>query len=314
AAARDNLEQALKLAAEALSLAPNDLTAASLRQALAADLATLDGTYQLSGLRLITNFAGAGPTAPLLHLAVSSGTAYILGQDGRLLRYPLEASSSNASATKALDTQPPSANGEGALAPIPPEEGSGAFYLDGERRLFRYSGQTAKAVSLRGADDWLSFQAIAFREGSLYVLDSRASQVWRYLPTEGGYDSERRSILKGAQLTAATDLAIAGDVYILEAGGRVRRFVDGRESTFPQSGLTQPLVNPRRIMVGRRSQRVYVVDSGQRRIVVFSPDGAFFRQFTDDTLDSLQDAAIDEAGSKVYLVTQSGLYEANLPP
>ena len=36
--------------------------------------------------------------------------------------------------------------------------------------------------------------------GNLYLLDVKSNQVWRYLPGEGGFDSERTGLLDQANL------------------------------------------------------------------------------------------------------------------
>ena len=48
------------------------------------------------------------------------------------------------------------------------------------------------------------------------MLDVEQNQVWRYLPGQGGYDSERTALLDPADLTDATELAVGQDVYVLD--------------------------------------------------------------------------------------------------
>ena len=52
---------------------------------------------------------------------------------------------------------------------------------------------------MRAIDQLGSVDAIATSGGNLYVLDVKENQVWRYLPGQGGFDSERTALLDSAR-------------------------------------------------------------------------------------------------------------------
>jgi hypothetical protein len=180
--------------------------------------------------------------------------------------------------------------------------------LDAERRLYAIPpGGEPRPLALRDAAEWRSAGAIATYEGNLYVLDAAGGAVWRYVPTEGGFDSERQSVLAASDLSAASDLVAAGDVYLLD-GDRVRRFNSGQELTFPLAGIDRPLASPAGLAVDLAKGEVYIADRGNRRIVVTTLDGVFLRQLTSPSFTDLRDVAADPGG-RLFVLNGDALLE-----
>jgi sugar lactone lactonase YvrE len=180
--------------------------------------------------------------------------------------------------------------------------------LDAGRRLYAIPpGGQPRPLALRDAAEWRSAGAIATYDGNLYVLDPAGGAVWRYVPTEGGFDSERQSVVAAADLADASDLAAAGDVYLLD-GGRVRRFNTGQELAFPLSGIDRPLSSPAGLAVDLARSEVYIADRGNRRIVVASLDGVFLRQLTSPSFTDLRDVAVDPQG-RLFVLNGDALLE-----
>lgn len=180
--------------------------------------------------------------------------------------------------------------------------------LDAERRLFAIPpGGAARALALRDADEWGSADALATYDGSLYVLDAAGATVWRYVPTEGGFDSERQSVLAAPDLAAASDLVASGDVYLID-GARVRRFNSGQELGFPLAGIDKPLSSPAGLAVDLNRGEVYIADRGNRRIVVASLDGVFLRQLTSPSFTDLRDVTVNPRG-RLFALNGDALLE-----
>jgi hypothetical protein len=94
----------------------------------------------------------------------------------------------------------------------------------------------------------------------------------------------------------------------------VRRFGDGQERPFPQSGIDVALVSPASPVALPQSDRLMVMDRGNKRLVLFSSDGDFLRQLTSPTLVDLRGSAVDEPAALLYILAGDSLYQAGLPP
>ncbi len=177
---------------------------------------------------------------------------------------------------------------------------------------------TLESIPLGQGPTPLGASAIAGFGGNLYLLDIIEGQVWRYKPQGKGYGSARESYFdKPLDLSKAIDMAIDGNVYLLQSDGNILKFFGGQEIRFVITGLNEPLKRPVALTVDAEARRgaVYIADAGMARIVQLSPDGAFIRQFsaTGDALNALEDLMVDERSGQLFVISGGRLYTARIP-
>jgi len=164
----------------------------------------------------------------------------------------------------------------------------------------------------------LGARAVSAFGGNLYVLDPATSHLWRYRPQGSGYaPAESYFDPAPGDLTTAIDVGIDGNVYVLLADGRIRKFFGGQEKPFAASGIADPIKRPVALSVDAEARRgaVYVADAGGARIVQLNTDGAFVRQLRaiGDAFDALEDVLVDERGGRLFVMSGGKLYSARLP-
>jgi len=162
-------------------------------------------------------------------------------------------------------------------------------------------------------------QLIQSYGGNLYLVDTKANQIWRYRPTEKGYENPpEKYFTAGVQVDLAGVQAVAIDanIWLLFADGRLLKFYTGEQKPFEFKGLPDPLRAPTAVVAPVGADQLYIADAGNGRIVEFSKDGKFLRQFRPAQGDLLRDMRglfIDETGSRFYILTCDKLYKADLP-
>lgn len=177
--------------------------------------------------------------------------------------------------------------------------------LDEDRSLFAVTRDAAPVeLRLRDADELASIDAIAVHAGSLYVLDAEGGEVWRYLPTGSGFDSERSALLGTASLGGARALHVESDIFVLDAES-LRRFEGSREGVEQLQGIDRALNAPVGLAADREA--IYIADRGGRRIVVGDPGGAFLRQHTHPEFTDLRGVALAPGGDVLYVLTGLGI-------
>lgn len=320
--ARSFLERAYRLVNDALDIRRGDGLAQGLKKDIENDLAKINAVFELTGTKAVANLASikGGSTRPDAFLVAGSDLYALDRTSSRTYTYSLNAKA-DASATEVIrggeQVGGSTVESLDKLLWMPPGDlrTQGALLVfDSRRNLFEYSpGQGLRLLPVRGASDWKSFQAAAGYNGSLYVLDPQGGQVWRYTPTESGYDSERRGILSGADISDAVDMAIDGSVYILTRAGKVLKFAAGQRADFTLRGLDKPLSQATAISTAANTKYVYVMDAGNQRVVVFNKDGSFLRQLVHPAIRSLQAFWLDEAKSLIYLLSEGTISSATIP-
>jgi len=78
-------------------------------------------------------------------------------------------------------------------------------------------------------------------------------------------------------------------------------------------GIDRPLTSPASLLP-LADGGLLVVDRGNKRIVLFTPDGRFQRQYVGNELTDPQAVAVDEVAARLYILSGDSLYAADLPP
>ena len=287
------------------------------------DLRSMDASYPLHDLRSVLDFSAIiGNPTQLRDLVHHQNTLYLLEKvDDRVFQVPLSGLQGDGSPpipTPLPQTEEIARRNLVKLLWLPagsvwPRDS--LFALDEYRGLQELRlGEEPRPLPLRGAQEWASFQTAAGFNGSLFILDPRESQVWRYVPTDNGFDSERQPALPSSDLRDAVDLLVDGDFYVLLRTGTILKFSKDGAEPFTQDGLDRPLKNPATFAGGVDTRGIYVADTGNKRIVVFDKQGGrFLRQFPLEALPQIHGLWVDETGGRLVMISDSSLYLATLP-
>jgi hypothetical protein len=308
------LEDTRRFATEALRIDSLNTVAAGLRQQATAGIAEMDAVFDLGPMTTVTTLGRQITSEVSIQaLTIGSGNAYLLDTKvGRIIAVPVTGG------TPAVVYQ----EGEtyGGLPAKKPAyltwEGDPAsgrlLVLDAERKLFVIRpGTQPEPVSLRRTNTWVSHQGLATYGGNLYVLDPDGRQVHRYLPSANGFDSEPNFAVSGqASLANAVALDVDVDIFVVRQDGAVSRYRNGVDLGFPLAGIDRPLAAPTEIIAPPNSDEVYVVDSGNKRIIVASREGGFLRQLVSNSFTDLAAVAIDSLASQLYVVVGDALLTA----
>lgn len=323
---RENLLAAEQSLAEAEAIDESNPVIASLRGEVAALRTELDAVLELPQLMLITDLTERVPGAfSSSDFALGAGGAYFLDREGgRVIAVSL----------LGPDPQPVPLFNAGDLVGAQvagqpehiawAEELGALLIMDNSRRLIAARfGQAPRLLTVRDAQAWGSVDELAYAAGNLYVLDGEENQVWRYLPTESGFDSEREPMLPSTDLEQAVELAVADATYVLLADGAILRFQGDTAQMLTPAGIDQPIESPGSLTLiaesagagqGTQVNRVLVVDQRNKRIVVLSPDGVFRQQLKSPTFTDLRALAVDEPNNLLYVLVGAALYRTQLPP
>ena len=303
--------------AEATDIRPDDSELTALEGDVAVVLAEMDGVQELTGLHLVADLTTqlTGDLS-LQRLVVGGGHAYLLdGKESRVVSVSLSGPAGQAEevlregdlAGMAKAARP------SQIAWLPDVNGGSLLVIDSERHLFSLRpGADPVPLALEGSDGWGSLDAVFAGADGLYALDGENSQLWLYPSIEDGFAAGPEPVLEGVDLSGATSLAINGDVYLLSADGHIRRFSAGQEMPFEMEGIDRPLTSPASLLP-LADGGLLVVDRGNKRIVLFTPDGRFQRQYVSNQLMDPQAVTVDEVAARLYVLNGDSLFVADLP-
>ena len=184
----------------------------------------------------------------------------------------------------------------------------------------RTDGST-RPVKVAGASEWQSPSALATYQGNLYVLDPGHKNIHKYVPSGDDYQQAPNDYIQGSadvDWDRVVDLAIDGFVYLLFSDGSVMKFAGGQPQPFPQEELYPPLENAAAIYASPDIDSVFVMDADGARVVEFSREGRFVRQYRaaldgGNPPESWGTFTIDAYRGRLLVGTPTGVYGASLP-
>jgi hypothetical protein len=192
--------------------------------------------------------------------------------------------------------------------------------LDGSNNLFRYDRRVegASRVDLGGREALQTPVQLRVYADRLYLADAGANQIYRYargdfssLP-ERWFDAQTQS-----DLGSLRAMAIDGDIWLLYQQGLLLRYRTGTMLQFSLDNSFGQIADPVDLTVGDQgNSMIYIADSAENRILVFTKEGAYDRQLQapeGDVLRNLRGISVDEVAGTMYILTQTYLFNHPLP-
>jgi hypothetical protein len=165
---------------------------------------------------------------------------------------------------------------------------------------------TKDEAVLENEDSWSSPAGLGVYNGNLYVLDKK-NGVLKFLPGSEGYGKSTYFSGDAPSMSNAVSMSIDGSVWILMNDGSIKKFTKGAADSFTASGIPSPLKSPKQIVTTEDSDNLYILDSGNSRIVVIGKDGAFKKAYKADVLGTATFIDVHEGDNKIYILKGKNL-------
>lgn len=206
--------------------------------------------------------------------------------------------------------------GESKLASAKYASINGDFaFVYSSKGILKVDIPTQKVTEAEALDsNWGEIIDLAGFASNIYLLDKGKNQIWKILATSSGYSSSREYLTKETKvdLAKAAKMQIESSVYILKEGGDILRFTRGAPDHFSIGGLDKAIKDPKSFFTSSETDNLYILDSGNSRIVVVNKTGGYIAQYQNDSLGGVTDLVVDEKGKKIYLLEGSKIYSLDL--
>lgn len=170
------------------------------------------------------------------------------------------------------------------------------------------------SVIMPSSQAWNTPRAIAFYNRDLYILDSGANEIWRYVAEPSGYTSQPQRYFTDIDpgLGDALDIAIDtnGNVFVLHASGRISKFFFGKPEAFELKALPQPVSFPKGLYLKLSPFESLFFIANAGNIYTTTPAGDFRQNYrdTDDTVFDNVSSVYNLEGPHVYFTAGNRLY------
>ncbi len=304
--AKDRLDLAKKEVTAALSLKPKDNDANDLKKQIEGDSSSILQQVSLSDFPLFLDMDLVKKNFRATQMSLSSGKLLLLDPGVKTLVTIDITKKSNQilAGSEAL--------GDASSVSL---NGGMAFIYSKDKGVLKIDTTNQKLTTVAKKDLDLGTVADIYGfGGNIYLLDSSKSAIWKYLPTSDGYSDKRAYLAADVKVDLSNSLRmqIESSVYVLKQGGEILRFTRGIKDNFSIGGLDKNIKDPKSFFVSSDSDNLYVLDSGNSRLLILTKTGSYKGSISGDKFGTASDLVVDEQGKKVYLLDGSKIYTVDL--
>lgn len=161
--------------------------------------------------------------------------------------------------------------------------------------------------------DWEGDVLFYSYAGNIYVLEKASPNIWRFSGVSGGFSSRQSWLGSGLTLdfSDAKSIVIDGSVWVL-GDSDIQKFTFGTIDTFRIAGLPGSLGGAVNIYTNEDSQYLYVLDPGEKRIIVLDKEGKFKAQYISQDFSRAQDLVVSEEERRVIILIDGNLSSIEL--
>ncbi len=186
------------------------------------------------------------------------------------------------------------------------------FYADSNKVIeFNIKTRTVNSIIVNEPEPALSLGQARIFNSNLYALRASQNQIYRYTRGATSFGAKSVWLKEAANLSAASDLLVDGDIYVLQSSGQVMKFFKGQKSDYKSLPVSPVMTQARKILAGQNY--LYIFEPASKRLVVLSrSDGHLTSQYIFDSLNNLLDFTVDESTKSVYFLASSSLWKVQL--
>jgi hypothetical protein len=136
----------------------------------------------------------------------------------------------------------------------------------------------------------------------LYVLDSAASQVYRFPRAEGGFGEKQDWLKAGSDVKQDRSFTINEDLFAASEE-EISAFLLGKKDsniTFEKPKIALAID---RIYSEPDMENVYVLDNKNHRVIKYSKAGQIIAQYWNESIDNIKDILVNEENKTAYLLS-----------
>lgn len=159
-----------------------------------------------------------------------------------------------------------------------------------------------------------SVSAMTSFAGNLYLVDSTNNTLWKYQAVEAGFGPKILYLPNDSShsFNDKTSIAIDGVIWTI-TGNRLAKFFQGRpDGAFALSGLDQPFLTDTLIYTDDTLDKLYILDRGNKRLVVFDKKGVYEAQYIWEKIPEVVSLAVSKEKKKVLLLSGSKIYGVDM--
>ena len=181
---------------------------------------------------------------------------------------------------------------------------------------FNASSEKLELVKADTEDTWETANEISNFVGSIYLLDGVLGQIYKHSSSRETFSEGDEYTTNNKILKDSLSLAIDGSIYVLKNDGEVIQLQRSKLQDFSLENIPAPndkITDPKKIYTDSDTPTLYILDSGQKRILEFDKQGFFIRQYVlPESFKNISDFYVSVKSKKIWVLNENSLYEISI--
>lgn len=156
---------------------------------------------------------------------------------------------------------------------------------------------------------------LASFEPYVYVVNPEKRNIYRYAASDEGFSDPIgwiQDIARGLDFASVSSISIDGDVWLGTKAGEIFKFTRGSVQDFEIRGLDATFNSPVLVHTASETDRLYILEAQNNRIVVLQKNGDFIKEVSNTSLGSVTDIVVSDDGSTLYAISGSVVYRIDI--
>lgn len=200
-----------------------------------------------------------------------------------------------------------------AVSSIYTEKTTASIYDGSSIVLWDYATGKSGNVFSQNVPDKSSFGGMSYYATNkrVYLVDKKSATIISFL--SGGESFSKPVVsVRDQSLSEAVDMAIDGSIYVLNKSG-VSKFQNGKLTNFSLPALATPLSGSGKIYTEKDFNYLYILDSGNKRILIYDKKGTLIQTLQSATFTRPVDFFVSEKTKEIFLLNDTSLLKIKLP-
>ena len=183
---------------------------------------------------------------------------------------------------------------------------SGDFlYVQSKTGIKKVDTETGTSSDVASAStDWQTLIAASTYRENLYLLDSKAKQIWKHVPV-GGVLSNPQSYLEKEFKDTPVSFAVDGAVWVATKN-KIYKFFGGKEDKFSLKGAPIGFSSIVDIYTEEGVANLYVLDKSEGGVfVIEKSSGKYLGFYKPSNIASAKALSVDEPNKTVYVLIKN---------
>lgn len=147
---------------------------------------------------------------------------------------------------------------------------------------------------------------------NLYTFDANENQIIRYSRAGAGFTAAQNWLAQEYELSTIVDIEVDGFIYLIDTQGNIHTFLKGKfRSRLPWPVNEKPKDNIK-LRTNENIDALYVLDSGNKRIVRMTKDGDLVEQIIAEEFKNATDILIDKGHENLYVLANDKIYKIQI--